>query len=140
MPRSLLRGLFTCKPTTKIFPKYIAPTGLGIFIFGFYKDAAPDGAKNYCPRFIRVQSVFHLWLKISSPTSRPSRDQLFFQCVAQFLFVIAHRLAVTFAADFQRGRDDFRARINLAPVNQRPEAAAIVRHVMPLFLVKRRTK
>jgi hypothetical protein len=39
------------------FPKYAAPTGLGIFISGFYKDAAPDGAKKlssvFNPCFIR---------------------------------------------------------------------------------------
>src|SRR5258705_12902926 len=60
---------------------------------------------------------------------RPSR-------IAQFLLVVACWLAVALAAFLQGRRDDLRARIDLASEDQRPEAPAIIGHVMPLLLVE----
>src|SRR5437899_2963707 len=47
-----------------------------------------------------------------------------FQRISEFLFVIPCRFAVAGFADGERGGDDFLARVDLASVDQRPEAAA----------------
>ena len=56
--------------------------------------------------------------------------------VAQFLFVVARRLAVTGFPFLQGGRDDLGARIDRATKDQRPEAATVVGEIMPLLLVE----
>ena len=58
------------------------------------------------------------------------------QRIPQFLLIIARRFSVALFSLCQRGGDDFLAGIDFASLNQGPQTAAVVGHVVALLLVE----